>query len=81
MAGNVLHPWLEKRIGQSLDGKVSLAQLSLSWGQVDVSGSRGARPEGEASAANRKIHDARHIPRDCSETLLLRAVNGRERGK
>lgn len=52
---NVLHPWLEERIGQALDGKVSLAQLSLSWGQVDVSGIGFARPDVEASIANLKI--------------------------
>ena len=55
LARNVLHPWLEERIGQALDGKVSLAQLSLSWEQVDVSGIRFARPDVEASAANLKI--------------------------
>jgi len=55
LARNVLHPWLEERIGQALDGKVSLAQLSLSWGQVDVSGIGFARPDVEASIANLKI--------------------------
>jgi len=55
LARNVLHPWLEERIGQALDGKVSLTQLSLSWGQVDVSGIRFTRPDVEASAANLKI--------------------------
>ncbi len=55
LARNVLHPWLEKRIGQDLDGKASFAQLSLSWGQVDVSGIRFTRPDVEASATNLKI--------------------------
>ena len=55
LSRNVLHPWLEERIGQALDGKVSLAKLSLSWGQVDLIGIRFARPDVEASAANLKI--------------------------
>ena len=55
LADNVLHPWLEERIGQALAGKVSFAQLSLSWGQVDLSEIRFARTDLEASAANLEI--------------------------
>ncbi len=55
LARNVLHPWLENQIGQALDGKVSLDQLSLSWGQIDLRGIRFNRPDLEASVANLKI--------------------------
>lgn len=52
---NFLHPWLEERIGQALDGKASLDQLSLSWEQLDIGGIRFARPDVDVSAANLKI--------------------------
>jgi len=55
LSRNVLHPWLEERIGQALGGKVSLDQLSLSWGQVDLGGIYFVRPEVEASAVNLKV--------------------------
>jgi len=55
LSRNVLHPWLEEKIGQALDGNVSLAQLALSWGQVDLREIRFTRPDVEASAANLKI--------------------------
>jgi len=52
---SVLHPWLENQIGQALDGKVSMDQLSLSWGQIDLRGIRFNRPDLEASVTNLKI--------------------------